>query len=69
MSLSPNEAKIARAVGARIAAANKRFGADSEFAQYHSNLLNSHMVEGFGNVRAVNEASADFENLWKEFGL
>ena len=69
MSVTPDGAKIARAVGARIADANKRFGADSEFAQYHSNLLNSYMLEGFDDVRSVNEASADFESLWKEFCL
>ena len=69
MSVTPDEAKIARAVGARIADANKRFGADSEFAQYHSNLLNSQLLDGFNDVRSVNEASADFESLWKEFGL
>ena len=69
MSVTPDGAKIARAAGARIADANKRFGADSEFAQYHSNLLNSQLLDGFNDVRSVNEASADFENLWKEFGL
>jgi hypothetical protein len=69
MSVTPSGARIARAVGARIADANKRFGTDSEFAQYHSNLLNSYMLEGFDDVRSVNEASADFESLWKEFCL
>ena len=69
MSGTPDVAKIARAAGARIASANKRFGADSEFAQYHSNLLNSYMLDGFADARSVNEASADFESLWKEFGL
>ena len=69
MSVTPDRAKIARAAGARIADANKRFGADSEFAQYHSNLLNSQLLDGFNDVRSVNEASADFESLWKEFGL
>jgi hypothetical protein len=59
----------ARAAGARVADANRRFGAESEFAQYHSNLLNSLLPDDFANTRAVNEASADFESLWKEFGL
>ena len=67
--VTPDKSKIARAVGARVADANRRFGGESEFAQYHSNLLNSHLPDDFTNIRAVNEASADFESLWKEFGL
>ena len=67
--VTPDKSKIARAVGARVADANRRFGGESEFAQYHSNLLNSHLPDEFTNIRAVNEASADFESLWKEFGL
>jgi hypothetical protein len=67
--VTPDKAAIARAVGARVADANRRFGAESEFAQYHSNLLNSLLPDDFANTRAVNEASADFESLWKEFGL
>ena len=67
--VTPDKSKIARAVGARVADANRRFGAESEFAQYHSNLLNSHLPDDFTNIRAVNQASADFESLWKEFGL
>ena len=69
MSVTPDVAKIARAVGARIADANKRYGADSEFAQYHSNLLNSYMLDGINDARIVKEMSTDFESLWKEFGL
>ena len=68
-TVTPDKSAIARAVGARVADANRRFGAESEFAQYHSNLLNSHLPDDFANTRAVNEASADFESLWKEFGL
>ncbi|MGN0833084.1 MAG: AAA family ATPase [Kiritimatiellia bacterium] len=67
--VAPDKSKLARAVGARVADANRRWGAESEFAQYHSNLLNSHLPDGFANADAVNEASVDFENLWKEFGL
>ncbi len=67
--VTPDKSKIARAVGARVADANRRFGADSTFAQYHSNLLNSHLPDDFANTREVNEASEDFESLWKEFGL
>ena len=62
-------AKLARVVGARIADVNQRFGAESEFAQYHSNLLNSYLPDGFANERDVKAASAEFESLWKEFGL
>ena len=67
--VTPDKSKSARAVGARVADANRRFGAESAFAQYHSNLLNSHLPDGFANTREVNEASENFENLWKEFGL
>ncbi len=67
--VSPRGAALARAVAACVADANSRFGADSEFAQYHANLLNSHLPDGFGDLRAVNEVSEDFESLWKEFGL
>ena len=67
--VAPNKSKLARAVGARVADANRRLGTDSEFAQYHSNLLNSYLPDGFANANAVKEASADFENLWMEFGL
>lgn len=62
-------AKLARVVGARLADVNQRFGAESEFAQYHSNLLNSYLPDGFANERDVKAASAEFESLWKEFGL
>ena len=67
--VTQDKSKIARAVGARVADANRRFGPESECAQYHSNLLNSYLPDGFADAREVNEASADFENLWKEFGL
>ena len=67
--VTPNKSAIARTVGARIASANRRFGAESEFAQYHSNLLNSHLPDDFENAREAYEASDYFENLWKEFGL
>ena len=68
-TVTPDKSAIARAAGARVADANRRFGSESEFAQYHSNLLNSLLPDGFADTRAVNEASADFESLWKEFGL
>ena len=68
-TVTPDKSAIARAVGARVADVNRRFGAESEFAQYHSNLLNSHLPDGFAGSCEVNEASTDFESLWKEFGL
>jgi hypothetical protein len=67
--VTPDKSQIARAVGARVADANRRFGAESEFALYHSNLLNSYPPDGFAGTCEVNEASTDFESLWKEFGL
>lgn len=68
-TVTPDKSRIARAAGARVADANQRFGAESEFAQYHANLLNSYLPDDFADTREVNEASADFENLWKEAGL
>ena len=65
----PDKTKIARAIGARIADINQRFGANSELAQYHSNLLNSYLPDGFSDPNAVNETSKDFTTLLKEFGL
>ena len=67
--VTPGKSRIAHAVGARVADANGRFGAGSEFAQYHANLLNSYLPDGFADARAVDAASAGFEDLWKEFGL
>lgn len=67
--VTPGKSRIAHAVGARVADANGRFGAESEFAQYHANLLNSYLPDGFPDARAVDAASAGFEDLWKEFGL
>ncbi len=68
-AVTPDKSAIARAAGARVADDNRRFGSESEFAQYHSNLLNSLLPDGFSSTREVNEASVDFESLWKEFGL
>lgn len=67
--VAPYKTRITRALGARVADVNGRFGADSEFAQYHANLLNSYLPDGFADARAVDAASAGFEDLWKEFGL
>ncbi len=63
------KSQIARAVGARIADANLKYGADSPFAQYHSNLLNSMLPDGFADVGQVADTSDDFERLWKECRL
>ena len=67
--VTPGKSRIAHAVGAHVADVNGRFGTESEFAQYHANLLNSYLPDGFADTRAVDAASAGFENLWKEFGL
>lgn len=69
MMVSPDKSKLARSVGARVADVNRRFGQETEFAQYHSNLLNSYLPDGFANAHEVNDASTEFESLWKEFGL
>ena len=69
MMVPPDKSKLARSVGARVAEANRRFGPESEFTQYHSNLLNSYLPDGFANEHEVKEVSAEFESLWKEFGL
>ena len=63
------KSQIGRAVGASVADVNARYGADSEFAQYHANLLNSHLPDGLADAAEVTDASADFEATWKDFGL
>ncbi len=67
--VSPDKSKLARAVGACVAEVNRRFGPESEFAQYHSNLLNSYLPDGFAGIPDIKETSTDFEGVWKEFGL
>ena len=67
--LMPSKSRIARSVGACVADVNQRFAQKSEFAQYHSNLLNSYLPDGFSDIHEVGEASREFESLWKEFGL
>ena len=69
MTVSPDKSKLARSVGARVADVNRRCGQETELAQYHSNLLNSYLPDGFANAQEVKEASTEFERLWKEFGL
>ena len=69
MMVSTDKYKLARSVGARVADVNRRFGKETELAQYHSNLLNSYLPDGFANICEVNEASMEFESIWKEFGL
>ncbi len=61
--------EVTRTIGARIADVNSRSGADSDFARYHANLLNSFLPDGFRDKKDVVEASKDFEHLWKEFAL
>lgn len=63
------KSQIGRVVGSCVADVNARHGSGSEFAQYHANLLNSHLPDGFADATEVTAASADFESLWKEFGL
>ena len=69
MMVSPDKSKLACSVGARVADVNRRFGQETELAQYHANLLNSYLPDGFANAHEVKEASTEFESLWKEFGL
>ena len=61
--------EVTRTMGARIADVNGRCGADSDFARYHANLLNSFLPDGLPDKRAVIGASEEFEQLWKEFSL
>ena len=61
--------EVTRTMGARIADVNGRCGADSDFARYHANLLNSFLPDGLPDKRAVISVSKDFEQLWKEFSL
>ena len=60
---------IARSIGSHVADIKRRYGADSEFALYHANLLNSYLPDGYSGTRDVHDASQDFESLWKEFEL
>ena len=69
LMLMPSKSRIARSVGACVADVNQRFAQKSEFAQYHSNLLNSYLPDGFSDIHEVGEASREFESLWKEFCL
>lgn len=61
--------EVTRTMGARVADVNGRCGADSDFARYHANLLNSFLPDGLPDKRAVISASEEFEQLWKEFSL
>lgn len=61
--------EVTRTMGARVADVNGRCGADSDFASYHANLLNSFLPDGLPDKRAVISASEEFEQLWKEFSL
>ena len=63
------KSKIGRMVALLSERAAREYGPDSELAQYHANLLNSRLPDGFSNSEQVEEASADFIGLWKEFGL
>ena len=69
VSVAMQKAAIPRRVGACIADMNERHGAESDFARYHANLLNSLLPDGFPDAGAVAGASAEFEALWKEFNL
>ena len=67
--VASKKTNIANAVGSCVSEVNRRFGEQSEFAQYHSNLLNSYLPDGFLNSQEAKSASDVFQNLWKEFGL
>ena len=67
--VTTDKAKIARVVGACVSEVNRRLGAGAEIAQYHANLLNSYLPDGFPDVQAVDEASKSFLSLWEAFGL
>jgi hypothetical protein len=67
--VTTDKARIARVVGACVSEVNRRLGAGAEIAQYHANLLNSYLPDGFPDVQAVDEASKSFLSLWEAFGL
>ena len=69
VSVSAWVSEVTRTIGARIADVNGRCGAETDFARYHANLLNSFLPDGFPDKKAVISASKDFEQLWKEFSL
>ncbi|MBR4612595.1 MAG: AAA family ATPase [Kiritimatiellae bacterium] len=69
VSVTMQKSKIGRTVALLSERAAREHGKDSELAQYHANLLNSRLPDGYSNIEQVEEASADFISLWKEFGL
>ena len=69
VKVTMSRSKIGRMVALLSERAAREYGPDSELAQYHANLLNSRLPDGFSNSEQVEEASADFIGLWKEFGL
>ncbi len=69
VSVPMQKSKIGRAVALFTERAGREFGQESELAQYHANLLASRLPDGFADTQQVEEASADFIRLWKEFGL
>ena len=61
--------KIGRAVASRVETVNRVYGADSELAQLHANLLNSFLPDGYPDIQSVKTTSEFFETVWKEFRL
>lgn len=69
VKVTMEKSKIGRMVALLSERVAREHGQDSELAQYHANLLNSRLPDGYSNTVQVEEASADFIRLWKEFGL
>lgn len=66
-----SKAGVARAVEARLAAAEKRHPGEAaaDFRHHHANLLESFLPDGYRSQTAVNELSDQFEALWRKFAL
>ena len=69
VKVTMEKSKIGRMVALLSERVAREHGQDSELAQYLANLLNSRIPDGYSNTVQVEEASADFIRLWKEFGL
>ena len=63
------KSRIGRFIATRVETVNRCYGANSELAQFHANLLNSFLPDGYPDGQSVQTLSEFFETVWKEFHL
>ena len=63
------KSKIGRAIASCVENVNRINGADSEMAQFHANILNSFLPDGYADIQSVRATSEFFTTVWKEFHL